>query len=162
MERHLTNIYRKLGHYDEAQALEKEALAIRRSTEGVAAVDVHRVLADCGNAVVAGCAGADDLRMVHREDWHPDVGVVAVLTDVCRVDMRRVLACRVYAVMAVETRARNAHVIEVCRHPVDGRMAVVAVVAALDMVGILARRRQTIVAGAAGADDLDVVDDIDR
>ena len=61
---------------------------------GVAARKMRRVLAGCNNAIVAGEAGPDDLRMVHCIGRHPGNAAVAIFANVTRIDVRRVLAGR--------------------------------------------------------------------
>ena len=48
--------------------------------------------------------------------------------------------------MAAYAIVRNIDVIEICRNPRHGRMAVVAVVAARDVCWMLANRRDTVMA----------------
>ena len=123
----------------------------------IAAGDVRRMLAGCRYAVVAGAAGADDLRVIDRQHRRPDVARVAILTNVTRLNMRRPFTGCVDPVMAAETVARDVHVVEVGRQPACRRVAVVAVVAARDVGRMLPGRRDAVVAGAAGAEDLGVV-----
>ena len=60
--------------------------------------------------------------------------------------------------MAADAISRDICVIEIRRRPGDCRMAVIAVVATRNMSRVLARSRCAIVAGAAGTDNLRVVD----
>jgi len=78
-----------------------------------AARDVRGVFTRCRNAVMAGAAFAQHLRVIHRECWCPDVRVVAVLADVRRLYVREVLASGLDAVVAANTVARNVQMIKV-------------------------------------------------
>ena len=60
--------------------------------------------------------------------------------------MRRSLARRVSAIVAAETVTRNVDVVKVRRNPPDGRMTIVAVVAAGDMRRVFTRRHRSVVA----------------
>ncbi len=53
----------------------------------ITAGDVRRVLTDCSYAVVTGITCANDLGMVDRKCRCEDVGVVAILTNVGRLNM---------------------------------------------------------------------------
>jgi len=125
---------------------------------GVVAGDVSRVFAGCGNAIMTGAADADDLRVVNSKYGHKNIGAVAVFADVARLNMRRALSGSVHAVMAVDAAARDIDVIKVRRQPRDGRMAIIAVIAAGDMGLVFAGGRDAVMTGAARANDLRVVD----
>ena len=71
--------------------------------------------------------------------------------------MRRILAGCVRAVMAAHAVARDVDVIEVGGYPPQRCMAVIAVIAADDVVGVLARRDHTIVARTASAQHIGVI-----
>ena len=88
--------------------------------------------------------------------------VVAVLADIRGLDMRRVFTDRIAAVMATETVIHDICVIECCRYPPDGRMAIVAVISTGDMCRRFPRRNCTVVASRAGTHHLGVVNDINR
>lgn len=68
---------------------------------GIAAGEVRRVLAGCNHAIMTGATGADDLGMVDAKHGREYVGVMAVLANVTGLNMRKVLANGVHAVMAV-------------------------------------------------------------
>lgn len=72
-----------------------------------AARNMRWMFAGRGNAVVAGAAFAQNLRVIHRECWCPDIWVVAVLADVGRLYVREVLASGIDAVVATYAVARN-------------------------------------------------------
>lgn len=75
------------------------------------------VLACCDDTVVAGTAGTYHLRVVDRKGRYPDIGVVAVLADIRRLNMRPVLTDRFNTVMAAHAISNDAYMIEVCRQP---------------------------------------------
>ncbi len=62
--------------------------------------DVRRMFSGRRCAIVARATGAYDLRMVDSEGRDPGVRVVAVLTNIRRENMRRVLAGLLNAVVA--------------------------------------------------------------
>ena len=66
-----------------------------------AAVDVSRMFAGSCDAIVAGCAGADDLGVIDNYHGLPHCSGVAIFTDACRQGVRRALARSIRAVMAV-------------------------------------------------------------
>ena len=74
---------------------------------------VSRMFARRCYAIVAGTTGAKNLRVVNREGWCPDIGVVAVLADICCQYVCRVLAGRFDTVMAAGAVASDSDVIEV-------------------------------------------------
>jgi len=80
-----------------------------------AAFNVCRVLARRGDAVVAGIAGADDMRVIDRHHGLPHVCRMAVLADFAGQNMRLVLAGRIRAVMAAGAVTGDIHVIKVRR-----------------------------------------------
>jgi len=120
----------------------------------IAARDVRRMLADCGRSVVAGTACANDLRVVHLVSGYECHVVVTVLADIGGLDMCRVLARGIHAVMTADAVVDNVRVIESGGYPAHRRMAVIAIVAAIDMRRILALGNRAIVAGVTGTDNL--------
>ena len=83
----------------------------------ISACDVRRVFADRRDAVMAGTASANDVRMVDGEDRCEHIGCVAVLADVGRLYMRRAFSGGIGAVVAVDAIAGDTHVIEIGRQP---------------------------------------------
>ena len=79
----------------------------------VAAADVCRILAGRNLAIMTGAAGTDDLRVVNGIDRVPDIGIVAVLAKVRRLDMRCTLAGGFDAVVATEAITGDADVVEI-------------------------------------------------
>jgi len=120
------------------------------------------VFAGCRNAVMARATGADDLRVINGIHRYPDVGRVAVFADIARLYMRRGFARSIRAVVAAGAITGDVYVVEVRRQPANGRMTIVAVVAAVDMTLVLAGGDNAVVAGAAGANHLCVVDRVHR
>jgi len=74
---------------------------------------------------------------------------MAVLADIRGLDMRRVFTDRLAAIMATETVIHDICVVECCRYPPDGCMAIVAVIAAGDMRRRFPRRNSAVVASRA-------------
>ena len=82
---------------------------------GIAACNVSWIFSGCGHAIVTRATGTDDLSMVDGADRCPDVGGVAVLADITRLNVCEVLARRIVAVVAVNAVIRDIYVIEVRR-----------------------------------------------
>ena len=78
-----------------------------------AAGNVCRVLAGGYYAVMAGAAATEHLRMVYRVNRHPDIRVMAVFTNISRLNVREVLAGGFDAVVATDAVANNACMIEI-------------------------------------------------
>ena len=116
------------------------------------------VFAGCGHAVVARAAGAEDLRMVNREDGLPDVRAMAVFTDVTGLDVRLIFAGCGHAVVAGAAGASKVYVIEIRRQPGNRRVAVVACVAAGYVRRMLAQGGHSIMTSTAGPEYLCVID----
>ena len=76
---------------------------------------------------------------------------MTVLAGIRRIHMRQVLAGRVDPVVATEATARDIAMVEDSRNPGTGLVTVVAPITGDDMVGRLARRLDTVVAGNATA-----------
>lgn len=83
---------------------------------------------------------------------------MAVLANVRRVHVCRVLASRFGAVMAAETVAADIDMVKVGRQPAERAVAVIAGGAAGDMGWVLANRNVAIVARDTRADNLAVID----
>lgn len=99
----------------------------------VAAVNMVGIFAHCCQAVVTGAAQPEDLQVIDGKCRYPDIRAVAVLADIRALDVVRILAGRLRTVMTVEALAGNVHVIEIGGQPGDRGMAIVTIVAALDM-----------------------------
>jgi len=114
---------------------------------------VRRVFARRDGAVVAGEAGADDLRVVDRGYRREGGGVVAVFACVGGVGMVGSPTGRVDAVVAAETIPGDVAVVEYCRDPGPGLVAVVALIAGLDVPRRLPGSDEATVAVCAAARD---------
>lgn len=123
----------------------------------IAACYVGRMLANGRRTIVARTACSKDLRMVDRIHWLPDIRVVAILANICRLHMLRALAGRVDAVVTVAAISGDIHVIEICRYPAGRRVAVFTIVAAVEMCSVLAGRCNTVVARRTGTNCLRVI-----
>ena len=117
-----------------------------------------RVFAGRNDAIVAGAAAANDLGMIDEQYGHEYGRAVAVLTDVRRQDVGRILANGFGTVVTVDAIGRYQAVVKRGRQPAGGGMAVVAGVTALNMRGLFADRRHAVVTGSTAADDLGVID----
>jgi len=126
---------------------------------GIAAGDMRRMLAGRRKAVMAGIAGSDDLVMVDRHHRCKHVCRVAVLADVRRLHMGRILAGSFDAVVAADTIATDVDVIKVCRQPAKRAVAVVAGDATGDVGWVLADGNDAVVTGTASPDYLIVIND---
>lgn len=125
-------------------------------------IEVARVLSGCRSAIVARRTGAKNLVVIHRCNGRPNRCAVAILADVSCLDVRRTLADGIGAVVATNTVIHDVDVVEVGGQPRDCRVAVIAVVAAGDMRRVFAGRNCAVMTGAAGANDLGVVDEVRR
>lgn len=92
----------------------------------------------------------------------PLSGFVAILADVGGLGVSTGFARRRAAIMTADAVTGDRGVIEVRMRPAIGGMAIVAAVAALNMIGILAGGRLTIVTTDAGPDRRIVVNPGDR
>ena len=128
----------------------------------VAAGNVSRGFAGRSVAVMAGLAGANDLRVIDAERRRKGAGRMAVLADRRGQDVCSLLAGRIHTIVATRAVAGDAGVIEVCGHPARGRMAIIAAIAARQMRRGLAGRIHAVVAGTAAAKYLCMVDGIGR
>lgn len=71
--------------------------------------------------------------------------------------MRRVLAGCVRAVVAANAVTKHIHMIEVCRYPANGRMAILAGIAARNMRLVFASRTEAVMATHTIADNTAMV-----
>jgi hypothetical protein len=79
----------------------------------------------------------------------PKVRAVAVFTDIRGQNVHRAFAGSVYTVVAAHTVACDVYVIKVGRYPGDRGMTVIAVIAACNVIWVLANGGDAIMAGAA-------------
>lgn len=87
---------------------------------------------------------------------------MTVVAQICAEYVQWSLSGRINAVVAGHAVANYVHMVEVCRHPCVGRVAVIAVVAAGDMVDVLAFGDYAIVATDTVAENLGVIDGNNR
>ena len=125
---------------------------------GSAAVDVGRVFSGCRQAVVAGTAGSQNLGVIDNDNRRPQACCMAVFADVRRTNVCQIFASRVRTVMAADTVAGDIDVIEVRRCPGDSGMTVVTGCATAYVSRMLTGRRDAIVAGIAGSQNVRVID----
>jgi len=129
---------------------------------GVATDNMCRVLA-CGNrAVVAGVAGTDHVGVIYPVHRCEGRNIVAVLTKISGLNMRRSLAGRVRTIVAAQAVIGDIDMVNVGGNPARRRMAVIAGVAATNMGRVLAFGDRTVVAGVAGTQHLGVVNPVCR
>ena len=125
-------------------------------------IEVAGVLSGGRSAIVARRTGAENLVVVHRCNRRPNRRAVAIFADVGCLDVSRSLTDGIGAIVATNTVIHDVDVVEVSGQPRDCRMAVIAVIAAGDMRWVFAGRYCAVMTGAAGANDLDVVDRVNR
>lgn len=115
-------------------------------------------LARRGKSVVTRRASPDDLAMINGVHRCKYVRCVAVLADAGCHNVLRILADANDAVVAAHAVAGNTSMVKRRRSPPDSRVTVVAGVTAGQMIRVLACRRDTVMAGAAAADHVGVID----
>ena len=120
------------------------------------------ILAGGNRAVVTCEAGANDLRMVDCECRVPRGTAVAVFAGVGCIDMDRMFAGCIGAVMTGKAIATDVGVIKYRRDPKRAVVAVIAIIAAGDMARRFACGRRAVMAGAAAARYCHVIHVIDR
>jgi len=124
---------------------------------GVAACYVSRVLTACSDPIMAGATGSQNLCVINGDHGLPHIGRVAVLADICRLNVRRAFAGRRRSVMAANTISDDVHVIEIRRQPGNRGVTVVAGIAARDVSRVLTDRSDAVMAGATGSQNLCVI-----
>jgi len=95
--------------------------------------------------------------VINVSHWYPGNCGVTVLADVRGIDMRRVFASCIGAVVATDTAVGDVRMVEVRRDPGVRRMAVITVVAACNVCRVLANCRIAVMAGETGPDHLGVI-----
>ncbi len=129
---------------------------------GIAAGSMGRVLPGGNCAVMAGVARANYLRVIDRIGGCEYHAIVTVLTNIGRLDVGRVLADCIGPVVAAKAVASDRAVVEVCRNPAVGRVALIAGIAATYVWRILSGGNRAVVAGRTRADDLRMIDPVRR
>ena len=117
-------------------------------------LDMLRMLAGGGGAVVTAAAGTDHIGMVDPDHRCPCCIAVAVLAHVGGLNMLTMLAGCGRTVVATGAVTGHIGVIEVRRHPAVGGMAVGADIAAGNWIRGLARCRCAVVAARTAAPHL--------
>ncbi len=123
----------------------------------IAAGDVRWVLANRSKAVVAGGARADDLCVINGHHRRKYIGGMAVFADIGCIYVPDILASRLGAIVAAYAVAHDIQVVEIRRNPAKRAVTVIAGITTGDMSLVLAGCSSPVVAGAAGADDLCVI-----
>ena len=124
--------------------------------------EMTRVHSSRISAIVTGRTGAQNLVVVDRVCWYEYRGVVAVFADIGRKHVSRSFAGGVTTIVATGAIIRDVGMVKVRRSPGDGRVAVIAIVATRDVRRVLADRRGAVMARAANADDLSMIDSVRR
>ena len=106
---------------------------------------------------MAGTTATEDLGVVDCDRRIPDSTVVAVLTNVGGEHVRRALAGRRCAIVAIAAIVDDAVVIEFRRQPRNGRMTIFTDIVCADMRWVLAGGVGAIVAADAVANYADVI-----
>jgi len=91
-----------------------------------------------------------------------DIRVVAVLADVCCLNVSKVFANSVGTVVAVDAATRDVDMVKIRRQPANRRMTIVAIFSAGYVVGIFPGCRQAIMTGATCPGYLYMVYGVDR
>lgn len=126
-------------------------------TAGRRCLDVGRALASGNRTVVTSGAATAYLGMVDHIRRRPYDSIVAGLAGIGCLNMGRDLAGGLGAVVTIDTIAADVDMVEVCRDPAVGRMAVTAGITAVDVSRVLTSGNSAVMAGCTGADDLRVV-----
>ncbi len=124
---------------------------------GVTAWNVCRLLADGSDAIMARAASPDDLCVIHRHHGCEHIRRMAVLADIRGLDVCRIFAGRVGAIVTTNTVARDVDVIEIRGQPPGCAVTIIARFAAGDVRSVFADRDDAIMTGAAGTYNLAVI-----
>ena len=124
----------------------------------IAADQMIQVFAASDNAIVAGPTISDNLHVIDKVSRRERIGVMAVLTDDSGLNVAWVFAGCICAVVAVRTATENICVAEIRRQPAGSCMAVVTVCTAWNVSRVFANGCDTVMTGAAFAQNLHMVD----
>ncbi len=124
--------------------------------------EVSGIFSRGDHTVVTGRTGSQHLCVVDGIDGRPQISAMTILAHVGRLHVRRSLSSSIGAVVAAETIVNNIDVIEKCRQPGHGGVAVIAIIAAGNVRRIFPGSDRAVMAGTAGTDNLSVVDGVDR
>ncbi len=114
-----------------------------------AAGNVVGILAGCDDAIVTGATSADYVGMIDGECRRIRIRCMAVLADVGRLNVGRILADCIRTVVATRTIADDVRMVENSRSPGRCVVAVVALLTGRDMRRGFARRLHAVMAGVA-------------
>jgi hypothetical protein len=120
--------------------------------------EVPRIFTGCNHPVVAAGATANDIVMIHSHHRCEVKRVVAVFAEIGSQDVGRVLADGDDAIVAGDAAVSDVGMVVNGARPDEGAMAVVAYIAADDMVRSFTGCSHAIVAALAGTGDGIVVD----
>ena len=119
--------------------------------------NVIQTLANGNGSIVTTIATTNRLGVIHSHCWHPNHVGVAVLTQVCGIDMHRVLPTGSNPIMTGNTSSSNTGVIKGHVNPVRGDVAGIARFGGDDVRQALTPGLNAIVATRASADNLCVI-----
>jgi hypothetical protein len=109
------------------------------------------------STIVTAVTGADDIAVIHSQDWNPCGIAMAVLTNIRTLDMPCMLTgCR-GAIMTTGAVGGDGAMIKIGRHPGRGGVTEIAGVVAGHMTCMLASRSGAVVAAETGAYHLIVI-----
>ncbi len=120
-------------------------------------LDVCQASADGNRAVMTGVTRSQNLCVVHDRHGSKQIRVVAVLTNIGRLNVRRILACCLCTVVATYAVTNNIYMVEQCWQPTNRCVAVVAGVRTCNVGRMFAHGGNAIMAGAAGPYNLGVI-----
>ncbi len=124
----------------------------------IAAGYVGRMFSRRGETIMTRATRTQYLSVINSVSRAEQVGVVAVLTNIRGLDMLRIFAGRVGAIVAADTVAGDVNVIESSGTPGHRRMAIVTGIIAGNVGGVFSSSYDAIVTGAATANHLCMVD----
>lgn len=125
---------------------------------GIVAGNVRRMLANGGDTIVAGVTSANYLCVIDDGRWYPYRWAMAILTDISRLNVRRVFTSRLSAVMTADAVAKDVYVIKIRGCPGGRDVTVIAGITTGNMGRILAGRRNTVVATNTIANYAEVIE----
>ena len=93
---------------------------------GITTCNMRRVLAGGGDAVMAGIAGSNDLRVINGHHRREHIRGVAVFTEIRRLNVCRVFAGSICAIVAPNTISADVQMIEIRRQPASRAVTIIA------------------------------------
>ena len=123
----------------------------------IATRNVRRVFSAGYRAVMAGRASTNHLRVIHQIGGSEERRIVAVFANIGGRNMIEILTDRLSAIVTAKAVARNVGVIEICRHPGDRCMTVVAIVTTGNVCRVFSCSDGAVMARHASTDHLRVV-----